>query len=62
MRLSSLDAALLDTRPPASLAALPRPLLELAYFTVKEARACLRTDARAPGMTIVRLGSARGPG
>jgi len=41
MRLSSLDAALLDPRPLPLLAALPRPLLELAYFTVKEARACL---------------------
>jgi len=41
MRLSSLDAALLDTRPLPFLAALPRPLLDLAYFTVKEARACL---------------------
>ena len=41
MRLSSLDATLLDTRPLPFLAALPRPLLELAYFTAKEARACL---------------------
>src|SRR5690606_16196132 len=41
MRLSSLGAALLDPRPLPLLAALPRPLLELAYFTVKEARACL---------------------
>src|SRR5690606_4645781 len=41
MRLSSLDAALLDPRPLPLLAALPRPLLELAYFTVKEARARL---------------------
>src|SRR5690606_9016530 len=41
MRLGSLDAALLDPRPLPLLAPLPRPLLELAYFTVKEARACL---------------------
>ena len=40
MRLDALDKALLRSPPPL-LARLPRPLLELGYFTAREARACL---------------------
>jgi Uncharacterized integral membrane protein len=41
MRLDAIDAALANPVPNPVLARLPRGLLELAYFTAKEARACL---------------------
>ncbi len=41
MRLDAIDAALANPVPYPALARLPRGLLELAYFTAKEARACL---------------------
>lgn len=41
MRLNAIDTALANPVPFRALAWLPRGLLELAYFTAKEARACL---------------------
>jgi uncharacterized membrane protein YoaT (DUF817 family) len=41
MRLDAIDAALANPVPPPALVRVPRVLLELAYFTAKEARACL---------------------
>src|SRR5262245_40266784 len=40
-RLASLDAWLMDARPRPWLAGFPRAIVELLFFGMKEARACL---------------------